>query len=148
MCIIFRSDNATNPSLAKVLNLHRDQYLHQDKSKVYRITVRRAHIWQDALKCFERKFDVRSYIRVTFLGEPAVDDGGPRREFFMLLMEALNSQEFFLSGEPTRRVLKHNTQAFDREVYYTIGKMVALSIIHGGPAPTFFADPVIDYLFW
>ena len=55
----------------------------------------------------------------------------------MLLMEALNSQEFLLSGEPTRRVLKHNTQAFDREVYYTIGKMIALSIIHGGPAPTF-----------
>ena len=25
--------------------------------------------------------------------------------------------------------------------------MVALSIIHGDPAPTFFADPVIDYLF-
>ena len=60
---------------------------------------------------------------------------------------ALNSQEFLLSREPTRRVLKHNTQAFDREVYYTIGKMIALSIIHGGPAPTFFADPVIDYLF-
>ena len=55
----------------------------------------------------------------------------------MLLMEALNSQEFLLSGEPTRRVLKHNTQAFDCEVYYTIGKMVAVSIIHGGPAPTF-----------
>ena len=36
---IFRSDGATNPSLAETLNLHRDQYLHQDKSKVYRITV-------------------------------------------------------------------------------------------------------------
>ena len=65
----------------------------------------------------------------------------------MLLMEALNSQEFLLSGEPTKRVVKHNTQAFDREVYYTVGKMIALSVIHGGPAPTFFADPVIDYLF-
>ena len=57
---IFRSDTATNPSLAEVLNQHRDQYLHQDKSKTYRITVRRAHIWQDALKCFERKFDAQS----------------------------------------------------------------------------------------
>jgi len=35
------------------------------------------------------------------------------RDFFMLLMEALNSQEFLLSGMPTRRILKHNTQAPD-----------------------------------
>ena len=98
------------------------------------------------IEMFERKFYIWSHVRVTFLGEPAVDDGGPRREFFMLLMEALNSQEFLLSGNRTRRVLKHNTLAFDRGVYHTIGKMIALSIIHGGPAPTFFADPVIDYL--
>jgi len=52
-----------------------------------------------------------------------------------------------LSGMPTRRILKHNTQALDREQYYTIGKMIVLSIFHGGPAPIFFADPVIDYLF-
>ena len=88
-----------------------------------------------------------SHICVTFLGEPAVDDGCPRQEFFMLLMEALNSQEVLLSGEPTRRILKYNTQALDHEVHHTIGKMIALSIIHGGPAPTFFADPVTDYLF-
>ena len=129
--------NETNLTLAELLNQHRDQHLYQDRSKTYRITVRRAHIWQDALKCFERKFDLRSHVRITFLGEPAVDDGGPRREFFMLLMEALNSQEILLSGDPARRVLKHNTQAFDRGVYHTIGKMIALSIIHGGPAPTF-----------
>jgi len=142
-------ENPTNadPTLAELLKKHCDQYLHQDESKTYRITVRRGHLWQDALRCFERKFDERSHLRVTFLGEPAVDDSGPRREFFMLLMEALNSQEFLLSGMPTRRILKHNTQALDREQYYTIGKMIVLSILHGGPAPIFFADPVIDYLF-
>ena len=28
-----------------------------------------------------------------------------------------------------------------------IGRMVALSILHGGPGPVFFAPVVIDYLF-
>ena len=55
----------------------------------------------------------------------------------MLLMEALTSQEILLSGDPTRRDLKHNTQAFHRGVYHTIGKIITLSVIHGGPAPTF-----------
>ena len=68
-----------------------------------------------------------------------------RAENFMLLMEALNLQEFLCM--PTRRILKHNTQALDREQYYTIGKMIVLSILQGSPAPIFFADPIIDYLF-
>jgi len=37
--------------------------------------------------------------------------------------------------------------AFDREQYCTIGKIIVLSILHGGPVPIFFADPFIDYFF-
>ena len=28
-----------------------------------------------------------------------------------------------------------------------VGKMIALSIIHGGPGPVFFSPAVVDYLF-
>ena len=28
-----------------------------------------------------------------------------------------------------------------------VGKMIALSILHGGPGPVFFARSVIDYMF-
>ena len=28
-----------------------------------------------------------------------------------------------------------------------VGKMIALSILHGGPGPVFFARSVIDYIF-
>lgn len=32
-------------------------------------------------------------------------------------------------------------------MYLFIGKIIALSILHGGPGPVFFAPVVVDYLF-
>ena len=54
-----------------------------------RIVVRRNHLWEDALKRFKSGLDFRKYVRVLFVGEPAVDDGGPLREFLHLLMGKL-----------------------------------------------------------
>ena len=86
---------STDPTLlAELLKRHCDQYLHQDESKMYRITVQCGHLWQDALN--------ENFMKeaTTFLGEPAVDDGGQCREFLMLLMEAVNSQELLCQGCP------------------------------------------------
>ena len=33
------------------------------------------------------------------------------------------------------------------ELYLFVGKAIALSILSGGPGPSFFADAVVDYLF-
>ena len=33
------------------------------------------------------------------------------------------------------------------ELFLMVGKMIALSILHGGPGPVFFARCVIDYMF-
>ena len=32
-------------------------------------------------------------------------------------------------------------------MYLCIGRIIALSILHGGPGPTFFAPVIVDYLF-
>ena len=84
---------------------------------------------------------------LAFLGEPAVDDGGPRREFFMLFMNSLNSQESLFEGPLDKRVLRHNTRALDKDVYKIVGKIIALSVVNGGPGPIFWADSNINYIF-
>ena len=33
------------------------------------------------------------------------------------------------------------------ELYLYVGRMIALSILHGGPGPVFFAPIIVDYLF-
>ena len=48
-----------------------------------RVEVRRKYVWQDYVD-FRRKFcfNVKIAYRITFTLEPAVDGGGPMREFF------------------------------------------------------------------
>lgn len=56
-----------------------------DKDSTNRISVRRKCAFQDyvdARKKPRRQLKENATLKVTFIGEPAVDDGGPRREFF------------------------------------------------------------------
>jgi hypothetical protein len=53
-----------------------------------RISVRRKSVFKDYLETAKKPwFNGRRMLKVTFIGEPAVDDGGPRREFFSGLHE-------------------------------------------------------------
>ena len=66
-----------------VSNLH--QYV--DMENFNRVSIRRRYVYQDYLAAVarqkkRRRFIENSMLKVTFIGEPAVDDGGPRREFF------------------------------------------------------------------
>ncbi|XP_068739213.1 uncharacterized protein [Montipora capricornis] len=47
-----------------------------------RITIRRKFMWQDFKSAMKTKIQPKSTLKVVFSGEPAVDDGGPRRELF------------------------------------------------------------------
>ena len=52
------------------------------KADVIRVTVRRKHLWQDYTKARQTNYHPSNLIKITFCGESAIDDGGPRREFF------------------------------------------------------------------
>ena len=48
-----------------------------------RLSIRRRLIFKDYMDARKKKwFKPKALVKVTFIGEPAVDDGGPRREFF------------------------------------------------------------------
>ena len=95
-----------------MLEKHRVEVLYAEGRKALCITVRHGHILEDALAAIQSGFDEKKHIRVRFLGEPAMDEGGPRREFFMLLMGAIANSSSLLDGPPDRRVLRHNISAF------------------------------------
>ena len=127
--------------LKDLIQDHRYKFLSKNSDDIFRITVRRSHIWEDSLRAIKRNFDERKHIRVTFLGESAVDGGGPRREFFMLLLNNIKENNSLLIGPTTQRAIRHNTKALQDELYLCIGKMIALSVVHGGPG--MFADSIL-----
>lgn len=63
-----------------MLQQHQTSVLSDDYQRIH---VRRASLFQDALKAFARpSFNVSKMLKVVFIGEACVDEGGPRREFF------------------------------------------------------------------
>ena len=50
-------------------------------------------------------------IRVHFIGETGVDGGGPRREFYRLLVTAACTTAGLLEGSDGRKVPMHNCAA-------------------------------------
>jgi len=52
------------------------------KEDEIRVTVRRKHLWSDFTRARNEYFCPTNTVKGTFCGEPAIDDGGPKREFF------------------------------------------------------------------
>ena len=108
------------------------------------MVVRRKHLWEDALSRFKSGLNERKYIKVTFVGEEAVDQGGPLREFFHLLLCAICGNNSLLCGDEASQFPVHNMLELSKKTYFYIGAMIATSLVHGGSAPQFFSPCVYD----
>ena len=84
-------------------------------------------------------------LQVRFVGEEAVDEGGPRREFVHLLLQEIFKSHLF-SGFPTNVVPRHNIKAVAENTFYYIRKIIATCIVQGSEAPVCFAKACADYL--
>lgn len=129
-----------------ILQHQAKEIMSDDDEDVQRIHVRRSHVFSDALRQFSKEsFRVNKMLNIRFVGEEAVDDGGPRREFFHLLMHEIFKSSFF-AGFPSNVVPVHNIKAVSNNTYYIVGKMISTCIIQGGEVPACFAKAVADYL--
>ena len=120
-----------DPTVIKyVVQEHQRQVItSQDNEDVLRIHVRRASVFSDALRQFSKPtLDVSKMLQVRFVGEEAVDEGGPRRKFFNLLMHDIFKSELF-AGFPDHVVPLHNVETVAKNVYFIIGKMIATCIV-------------------
>ncbi|CAC5407180.1 unnamed protein product [Mytilus coruscus] len=80
--------------------------------------------------------ELRNTLEVSFYGEMAVDAGGPRKEFFRLMLQEIK-KKYFDNGF---RDLRAN-------VYVSIGKLFALSILQNGKVPQFMDTETLDKIF-
>ena len=134
--------------LKHILQQHQRLVITQaDDEDVQRIHVRRSNVFADSFRQFSKySFDVSKMLKVIFIGESAVDDGGPRREYFQLLQHDIACKSGLFGGWPDRVVLLHNVEALSRNKYFIIGKMLATALVQGGQPPVHFADAVADFL--
>ena len=77
---------------------------------------------------------------VRFVGEEAVDGGGPRREMLTLLFAGsdLFDGEFF----------KINAGNLEKKAYFILGKAVAYGLVFGHPGPQRLHKSLANYILW
>ncbi|KAK1887932.1 G2/M phase-specific E3 ubiquitin-protein ligase [Dissostichus eleginoides] len=122
-----------------------------DHRAVSRFNICRSNIWDGAVRGFKRAtFSEKKDILVKFSDdegrfEEGLDTGGPKREFLSLLMKELNKRPIF-DGPVESRYLVYNSTAIREDEYYLAGKMIAVSIVHGGPGPNFLSEDLVSYI--
>ncbi|KAF3850672.1 hypothetical protein F7725_012444 [Dissostichus mawsoni] len=122
-----------------------------DHNTVSRFNISRSNVWDGAVRGFRRStFCEKSDLLVRFMDdagsvEEGIDAGGPRQEFLTLLMSFLQSQPIF-EGPPQSRYLVYNAAAIREDEYFMAGKMIAVSIVHGGPGPRFISRDLVNHI--
>ena len=115
-----------------------------------RIVISRGSILSDSIALFkQRDFDFNSPVKITFEGEPAIDGGGPKCEYFTLLLRELlsaSSAIHLFEGKDGKYLPLHNSDALRSKLYLVAGRMVATSIINGGPGFPHFPQAVWQYI--
>ena len=130
-----------------MLQLHRLDSLPPDDDNSIRLKIRRSEVFKDTVYELRKGLDVNSKrLRVVFLGESAVDAGGPMREYLHLLVAAFAQNNSLFGGPLSSRSLKHSVLELERQTFFYIGRIIALSLVYGGPAPSFFTPAVADYI--
>lgn len=145
--------NSTQPQITEemeaILKDHIQKSIVQveDPAESLCIAVTRRNLWKDAKLVLSRTNNVYSKgVRVRFISESAVDEGGPKREFFRLVLADIASNNALFDGGSQRRVVRHNLIELQKNSYLIVGRIIALSLMYGGPAPQFFARVVAEYL--
>ncbi|XP_006890028.1 PREDICTED: G2/M phase-specific E3 ubiquitin-protein ligase-like [Elephantulus edwardii] len=120
----------------------------QIKKQPKKFYINKANVWNSALDGFKNKnFNPSSTIEVVYVNENdnfGREHPGSKQEFLSLLMQHLENSSLF-EGSLSKN-LSLNTQALKDNLYYEAGKMLAISLVHGGPSPGFFSKTLFNCL--
>ncbi|CAK8690123.1 unnamed protein product [Clavelina lepadiformis] len=75
--------------------------------------------------------NIRFPLCVQFYGETALDTGGPRRDFFRIMIQAMMEKNIFEEKENNVTLCK-NESLVHKQWYYVCGLVVGLSCLEGG----------------
>ncbi|KAG8508731.1 G2/M phase-specific E3 ubiquitin-protein ligase, partial [Galemys pyrenaicus] len=120
----------------------------QIKKKAKRLHINKDNIWNNALEGFRsQQFNPAYTIEVVYVNENnnfGREYPGSKQEFLSLLMQHLENSPLF-EGSLSKN-LSLNSQALKENLYYEAGKMLAISLVHGGPSPGFFSKTLFNCL--
>ncbi|KAF6715033.1 G2/M phase-specific E3 ubiquitin-protein ligase [Oryzias melastigma] len=145
---ITKDTEMEQPSAAEIIANLASQI---DHHAISRFNICRSDIWNGAVRGFKRgTFSEKKDLFVKFSDdggrlEEGIDTGGPKREFLSLLMKRLSQRPIF-DGPTDSRYIVYNSAAVRENEYSLAGKMISVSIVHGGPGPNFLSKDLVSYI--
>ncbi|CAH0547017.1 unnamed protein product [Brassicogethes aeneus] len=145
--------NTTNTEICKAQTIssllkHLQQNINTHKTSQF--NVYREDIFGCCVQAMRRAgFDPFNKISVKFsdaegTSEGAVDEGGPCREMFRLSLNWLKDSGMFCGAH--KKSLNLCGNALHKNMYFEAGRLIVLSLIHGGPGPHFFSETLFTLL--
>ncbi|XP_046848050.1 uncharacterized protein LOC124441628 [Xenia sp. Carnegie-2017] len=129
----------TVATMQEVVHLIQDNV---NRLSTNRVTIRRRLAFADYVDARKRKwFAEGGNLKICFAGEPSIDGGGPRREFFTDVLQHIKSTLFDANGYPL-----FSARALANEDFMVAGELISSSLAQGGPAPCFLAKNVFNYV--
>ncbi|XP_062974961.1 G2/M phase-specific E3 ubiquitin-protein ligase [Elgaria multicarinata webbii] len=121
----------------------------QINTKPTRLNISRQNIWDSALKGFQkRNFNPANTLEIKYINCRTKSEmdicHSTKEDFFLLLMLHLQNSPLF-EGSLSKN-LSFDSQAHKDNLYYEAGKMIAVSLVHGGPSPSFFSKTLFNCL--
>ncbi|KAG7491296.1 hypothetical protein MATL_G00001720 [Megalops atlanticus] len=141
-------DSLSPEEISGILTAHSEKVVVPPARRVF---ISRKAVWDTAIEQFRRRTftNKQGLINVTFTcderEEDAIDDGGPRREFFRLLGKAIFEDSGGFQETRNGFVPRLNIALVSNGTFRVIGQMISTILVQGGQPPSFLAPGIVDY---
>ncbi|KAK4887472.1 hypothetical protein RN001_003743 [Aquatica leii] len=122
----------------------------KDTISQFNIYIYRDDIFNCCVRAMRRKtFNEYNRISVKFSdiegnSEGAVDLGGPTREMFRIVLNYIKNSKLFFGSD--KKSISLSNDALKNKEYFETGRLIGLSLIHGGTGPHFFSEKLYSIL--
>ena len=102
-------------------------------------------VWHDSNEKLKKFLGVNiKPLKIGFVGEEAVDEGGPLREFFSLVFE--DEQKYIMTGGNNGFTFLHDVRKLAGGQFFRFSQLTVFSLFHGCPGPRNLIESVAKHM--
>ena len=140
-------------SVAEIFNSYRNEVVaHQCGTQFISVNRMQISLLMQLMRIYkDPRLDLTKPLKVNFVGEHEADVGGPTKEYFQEAISILSKVDTLYNiqlfdGQEGHLLPLYGVDAISSGCFEMAGKLIAHSVLHGGPGMAGLSPVVIKYL--